>query len=203
MRVYNNGAQTEWVFGQRAQNDHDFTVTSLVSGNYFEKMRLNMAGQLKIGNGNFFNYEEGTWTPTAESTAFPVAFTYTIQSGSYVRIGKQVTIQFKLLFDYGGSLGGFLLIKGIPAHIAMPGGSNPSPRNNEVTCEVFDGEWGGLARPWNATLWRDGYMPAAPALTMDGRTITIGAYRPNYTPAAFLITGAQNQNMWGTLTYFL
>jgi hypothetical protein len=117
MRVYNNGAQTEWVFGQRAQNDHDFTVSSLISGNYFEKMRLNMAGQLKLGDGNFFGYKEGTWTPEMfrfflttglPDTGSPV--TNTLSEGFWTRIGRNVTLTFRINFNYPiGNAGGFCI----------------------------------------------------------------------------------------------
>lgn len=53
-------------------------------------------------------YEEGTWTPSVGGGA-----TYDIQSGSYVRIGKSVTVHFDIQIN-NISAGSLTTISGLP-----------------------------------------------------------------------------------------
>lgn len=199
MRVYNNGAQTEWKFGQRSVSDHDFTVSSFISGNYYEKMRLNTAGQLKLGSGAFFSYDEGTWTPTFEASDMAgLSVTYSAQSGWYRRIGKQVTIGFKLLYNYtyfGGV--SYAFIKGLPSGLRQE-------LQEEVTQVTFRGTFSGITNPYYVTLWRNGYNLSG-VNTFDGLTFTVGAYNSgNYITGALVGgTPQSNQQVWSTITYML
>ena len=54
------------------------------------------------------DYEEGGWTPSVGGTA-----TYTSQSGSYIKIGRQVTVWFDLQINVIGT-GSAQLIAGLP-----------------------------------------------------------------------------------------
>lgn len=56
-------------------------------------------------------YAEGTWTPTYTGLATPGATTYTLQSGSYVRIGRAVLFTMTVVWSAatGTGLGLFLL----------------------------------------------------------------------------------------------
>lgn len=198
MRVFNNGGTTEWTFGQRSQSDHDFTLSSLVSGVYTDKMRVNTAGQLKLGNGDFFGYSEGTWTPTIDYTsAPPTSITYTQQYGRYVVVGKTVTLTYSLKFSYGlGATGSYFLIRGIPANLALT-------TQEEVTQVCFRGNFAGITNPFYTTLWKNGYNLPGVAV-FDGRTMTIGTYSSGgYITGAYQAFGAGGQEMWGTLTYTL
>jgi len=59
------------------------------------------------------DYEEGTWTPTVVGSATAGTASYTIQVGSYTKVGQQVTVQFRM--DYSGGTGaGNLRISGLP-----------------------------------------------------------------------------------------
>jgi len=73
------------------------------------------------------DYEEGTWTPTVGGTA-----TYTSQSGTYTKVGRLMTVRFKLVINSIGS-GSTNSISGLP--IASSGGVYPG---------TF-GYWGSLA----------------------------------------------------------
>jgi len=61
------------------------------------------------------DYEEGTWTPNVDSNNG--AGTFTVKSGTYVKIGKQVTIWFKC--DGGSSLaaGTTQYVSGLPFNV--------------------------------------------------------------------------------------
>lgn len=201
MRVYNQGNTTEWVFGQRSGSDHNFKITSKVSNSYTTCAEINTSGQLKLGSGNFFGYSEGSWTPTADSTAAPgnkPSFTYSVQYGRYVVFGKQVTLNYRLRFSYGVNPGvQWLLITGIPSQIRF------ETTVQETTAQMFRATWGGLTNPINTTLWTNGYDLTG-VNVFDGLTMTVGAYSSgNYVTAAFLNGGASDQDLWGTLTYLL
>ena len=108
MRVYNNGNQTEWVFGQRSDTDHDFTISSKVGATITPIARFNASGQLKLGNGTFFDYQEGTFLPGFDTIGLSNVV-YTRRQGNYVRVGKQVTCSIAYEFTYITNQNGFLL----------------------------------------------------------------------------------------------
>jgi hypothetical protein len=197
-RLYNGNAVTEWVMGQRSSSDHDFKVSTLVSGTYTTRLTVTRTGQLRIGSGSLFGYEEGSWTPTIDYTAAaPTSITYTRQYGRYNVMGKTVTLTYHLSFDYGlGATGSYFLIRGIPAGLALT-------TQTEVSQSCFRGTFAGLANPFYTTLWvAGGTLPGV--TTFDGRTMTIGAYNAgNYITGAYQALGASGQDMWGTLTYTL
>lgn len=58
------------------------------------------------------DYEEGTWTPYY--TASSGSGTYTIQSGNYIKIGRHVLLNGRILMASKGSLSGVLTILGLP-----------------------------------------------------------------------------------------
>jgi len=124
-----------------------YTVTGNIgSETYFEKMSILQTGNIlslvggsktATGTGIAFpatqsassdantldDYEEGTWTPVlGGSTTDPTSVTYAGQTGTYTKIGRQVTIGFNLIFSTytGGS--GNLYVKGLPFSAA--GGIN-------------------------------------------------------------------------------
>lgn len=198
MSVYNNGSTTEWLFGQRSASDHDFTISSKVGATVTPMARLNTSGQLKLGLGAFFNYFEGSWTPTIDYTsAAPTSITYNQQYGRYTVIGKTVTLTYSLKFDYGlGATGSYFLIRGIPPSLALS-------TQDEVTQVTFRGTFAGISNPFYTTLWKAGYNLPGVAV-FDGLTMTIGAYNSgSYITGAYQAFGAGGQEMWGTLTYQL
>lgn len=109
-------------------------------GGSTERMRLTAAGDLDIANGDILmttagtgidfsaatpdgtgttgseildDYEEGTWSPLYSDGTFN-ASAYTIRVGSYVKIGKQVTVKLRVRPSNIGSVAGNLRFKGLP-----------------------------------------------------------------------------------------
>ena len=63
------------------------------------------------------DYEEGTWTPTLESTGGGTiaSGTYTRRTGNYVKVGKLVTVQWQLQVSSASALSaGSISITGLP-----------------------------------------------------------------------------------------
>jgi hypothetical protein len=60
------------------------------------------------------DYEEGTWTPTVNGYNSAPTITYTSQTGTYTKVGRQVTVSFKIVVatSIGGS--GEILVAGLP-----------------------------------------------------------------------------------------
>lgn len=196
MSVYNNGNTNEWLFGQRSASDHDFTISWKAGPTIVPTARINTNGQLKLGTGAFFNYFEGSWTPTIDYTSAPPnSITYIQQYGRYTVIGKSVTLTYYLKFDYAlGATGSYFLIRGIPSDLALS-------TQEEVTQVCFRGTFAGITNPFYTTLWKNGYNLPGVAV-FDGRTMTIGAYNSgSYITGAYQAFGAGGQEMWGTLTY--
>lgn len=54
------------------------------------------------------DYEEGNWTPSIGGTA-----TYTVQTGRYVKIGKQVTVTAQVIINVKGT-GSAIVLSGLP-----------------------------------------------------------------------------------------
>jgi hypothetical protein len=115
MRV-SNGGVTEWVFGQRAILDNDFTISSKEGSTVTPRARFNTSGQLKIGTGSFFNYEEGTFVPSIGSAS---VVTYLYQNGNFVRIGKQVTCTIEIFATWFNGTGSMKFNNLIPTNLPI------------------------------------------------------------------------------------
>jgi hypothetical protein len=76
------------------------------------------ATQSASSNANTLDdYEEGTWTPTLESTGGGTiaSGTYTRRTGNYVKVGKLVTVQWQLQVSSASALSaGDISITGLP-----------------------------------------------------------------------------------------
>ncbi len=67
--------------------------------------------QLKIGDGNYFQYKYGTWTPVMWANYggtdefgipyVPTALTSTFTQGAWERIGNRMTLYFEVAYSYG------------------------------------------------------------------------------------------------------
>lgn len=68
------------------------------------------------GTGALNYYEEGTWTPALSGTGSTFAYAANGQVGTYTRVGRQVTVQFRIqLNTTGNTLGaGALTITSLP-----------------------------------------------------------------------------------------
>lgn len=75
------------------------------------------------------DYEEGTWTPVIGGSGGTSGQTYSVQSGTYVKIGKQVTAWFDVTLSTLGTVTTSAQIQGLPFTVenanATSGGSLP------------------------------------------------------------------------------
>src|SRR5262249_51882066 len=60
------------------------------------------------------DYEEGTWTPVIGGAVSTTGQSYTAQEGAYVKIGKLVIAQFRVLLSNKGTITGAVQIQGFP-----------------------------------------------------------------------------------------
>lgn len=204
MRVYNNGNQTEWVFGQRSNTDHHFTISSKVNTTVTPVARFNTSGQLKLGNGNFFGYSEGTWTPNMfrfflttglPDTGSPVNNNFS--QGFWTRIGRNVTLTFMIKFEYSiGNAGGFC----IPMDSLISQGLAPRDWSSTIA-EHYDFT-GVSAPPWTEL---GGYSkPYTFALEVKPNTFNdkaIFVYSGMYRYEGINNFYISNQKIGGTITY--
>jgi hypothetical protein len=93
---------------------HTFTPsTNSVKGNHLN----GLANDLQTSNtyNVDIQYEEGTWTPTISGQTTAGVNTYSIQQGTYKRIGNMVIARcYVALSALDAALAGNLLIKGLP-----------------------------------------------------------------------------------------
>jgi hypothetical protein len=69
-------------------------------------------------------YEEGTWTPTIRFSGGSTGVTYSTQSGTYTRVGRQVTLNFDVRLSNKGSSTGVWEIGGFPFTAGAEGHGN-------------------------------------------------------------------------------
>jgi hypothetical protein len=60
------------------------------------------------------DYEEGTWTPSLTFATGSTGMTYSIRSGTYVKVGNLVTVAGRILLTAKGSSTGYCQIEGLP-----------------------------------------------------------------------------------------
>jgi len=97
-----------------ASRDNAITLGS--SGARFQDLYLSGGAYLGgTGSANYLDdYEEGTFTPTIESTGTNPTVSYSIQEGNYTKIGNQVTVQGNITFSSYSGNGGSARLHGIP-----------------------------------------------------------------------------------------
>jgi hypothetical protein len=65
------------------------------------------------------DYEEGTWTPSIVGSTSNSGQAYTSQVGKYTKIGRQVNVQFHIVFSAEGTfVGSLLALSGLPYTIS-------------------------------------------------------------------------------------
>lgn len=81
------------------------------------------ATQSASGGANTLDdYEEGTWTPVLGGSGGTSGQTYSVQSGTYVKIGQFVMATFRCDFTAKGTITGNLQVQGLP--FTVNGGPN-------------------------------------------------------------------------------
>jgi hypothetical protein len=93
---------------------------------------------------NLDDYEEGTWTPGITFGSLSAGLTYSLQSGFYTKIGRQVTLTGIVNLSNKGSSVGSVNITGLPFTVGNANGyySTSFMRVNNIT---FTGTMSGLA----------------------------------------------------------
>ena len=70
--------------------------------------------QLATSSSTLDDYEEGTWTPTLYSNNNQLVVSYSKRSGTYEKIGRQVTVRGVIILTSSNSTGDYLYIGGLP-----------------------------------------------------------------------------------------
>ena len=146
--IYKNTG-TATAYGQVNGAHTFFTAPSGTAGNavtFTESVRIDANGIKFNGDtaaANALNdYEEGTWTPGITFGGASVGATYTVNTGTYTKIGRQVTVNGYIFLSSKGSSTGSAQITGLP--FAIPNNnanySAPSFRFSNIT---FSGQFVG------------------------------------------------------------
>jgi hypothetical protein len=162
--------------------------------------------RLSIQGGAFFDYQEGSWTPTVNGGAgSPPTINYVTQLGTWSRCGKMVTVSVLCVFTYN-SFGPAVVkayIGGLPLDIQVPATMKISP--NQVG---FNTKWDGVSAPVFVAIPYNTFTDAG-GWQYDGRTIIWGGYDTvltnNFIQAAFIVTGSPsgNETISASFSYML
>ena len=103
------------------------------------------ATAVAIADGNNLDdYEEGTWTPGFAFALSTTGITYSVQAGTYTKIGRQVTVNGYIQLSSKGSAPGWAGITGLPFTIANTNG-NYSIASIRVSAITYTGSIAGQA----------------------------------------------------------
>jgi hypothetical protein len=110
------------------------------------------ATQVAIASANNLDdYEEGTWTPGLKFGASTAGITYSAQSGTYTKIGRQVTVNGYFSLSNKGAAAGQAVITGLPFTIANTAG-NYAPATLRFNIITYTGTVMGLANINDTTI---------------------------------------------------
>jgi hypothetical protein len=90
------------------------------------------------------DYEEGTWTPVIKFAGNNVGMTFSNQTGTYVKIGRQVIVWYTILLTAKGSSIGNAIITGVP-FAASSYGHGVVDLNSGMTAVPATGGYGIIA----------------------------------------------------------
>jgi hypothetical protein len=132
-------ATNDWYFGLRETADSDFHLFSYgLSGDVVKIARA--TGDVTLNTGNVVmatsgkgidfsattsgsgtmtsellaDYEEGTWTPVLGGFGGTSGQTYSLQTGRYTKVGRQVICSFEATLTAVGTVTGNAIISGLP-----------------------------------------------------------------------------------------
>ena len=135
---YTGGAGIQGLNIQQADNVTDLIFWTTAGGSPSEKVRITSAGVVELTQGQIKfpatqvasanantldDYEEGTWTMGISFGGASVGVTYGVNTGTYTKIGRQVTANGLMTLSSKGSSTGAAFITGLPFTIAS-GNSN-------------------------------------------------------------------------------
>ena len=164
-----------------------------------ERMRITSAGVLDLVSGQLKfpvnqvasadpntldDYEEGTWTMGIAFGGASVGVTYSSNTGTYVKIGRQVTVNGYVALTNKGSSTGAARITGLPFTIAS-GNQNYSALSTSFGSVSFANQLIGYGQVFSTEVYLD--------------QITEAGVASNLTDANF----ANNSGMIVSLTYFV
>jgi hypothetical protein len=130
----NNSGNTSAVTGRIStvntffRSNTDMVFSTFTSDTLTEKVRIQSGGGISF-NGDtaaanaLDDYEEGTWTMGISFGGASVGLTTSINTGTYIKIGRQVTISGQIALSNKGSSTGIAQITGLPFTVA---GSAPN-----------------------------------------------------------------------------
>jgi len=84
-------------------------------------------------------YETGTWVPTVSFGGNSVGVVYSVQAGTWTKVGNQVTVHGRIDLTSKGSSNGDFRVTGLP----FAGSSSAGANSNSVTLGVSK-NWSGL-----------------------------------------------------------
>jgi hypothetical protein len=141
------------------------------------------------------DYKEGTWTPVLTfATPGTLVTTYNVQSGTFTKVGRLVTVMFRLSFAAAGivkgTASGGLSITGLPYTV----GSSLSYQYVDLGSTIADITTGSLA-----LMVASGTALSFETVSTSGTRIQRDA--ASLTAAAFAASNASFITMSGTFTY--
>jgi hypothetical protein len=129
------------------------------------------------------DYEEGTFTPTVLGISTAGTTTYTTQNGHYTKIGRVVTVAFKV--SYSAATGtGALAVRGFP----FAGAGASAEYIGSVMIDNLDAPNAG-----SYSIYLNGGA--------GGTGIEVYSSTDNASLLAFQLTN-ETASIWGTITYF-
>lgn len=99
------------------------------------------------------DYEEGTWTPAITGSTSTTGQSYSKQKGTYIKIGRSVTIQFEVILTAKGTITGNVMLSGLPFTIA-PSSPNESYAGIVITEWNMSSAWSWIGGETNANTTR-------------------------------------------------
>ena len=130
--VSSGGAELNCLVVDAGNGAVDLLVKTWTGGAYTEKARFLAGGGLTF-NGDtaaanaLDDYEEGTWTMGVSFGGASVGVTYANNTGTYTKIGRQVTVNGYLNLSSKGSSTGFARVTGLPFTIPNSGNNYSAP----------------------------------------------------------------------------
>ena len=133
------------------------------------------------------DYEEGTWTPVLGGETSESGQSYTVQRGTYTKVGQMVTCNFDVVLANKGTITGDVALKGLPFTSAAS--------SNFAYPAVSIGLWQNFATA---------YVYVNGVVINNAAYATIKAITAAATSLSAVATAnvANNTRISGTLVYF-
>ena len=209
-----NNSTKNYTLGVRPDISHGFAIRDASAG--ANRLTIDTSGNATLTSGNLVigtagkgidfsatsdssgtmsselldDYEEGTWTPALTFGGGSTGITYGSRSGTYTKIGRQVTLNFMVELTSKGSSTGDAIVGGVPYAIS-----------DQLSSTVIEAN--GTSSYWN-NIEPDLYFLAISAHSASG---LVPRFQPE-TGAADVVDSLSNSqftnttNFRGSITYF-